>query len=70
MKRILLGIAVTALLLVPVALADVPGGSAASAAWQALQKTGPDLLGKVKTYRQPEPGTPVTHPRPRRPPPA
>ena len=51
MKRILLGIAVIALLLVPVALADDPGGSSASAACKALQKTAPDMFGQGKTYR-------------------
>ena len=51
MKQVLL-IGLTALLLVPAALADTTSGSGgASAACKALQKTSPDMFGPGKTYR-------------------
>jgi hypothetical protein len=50
MRRILF-ITVLVLLLVPVALADEPGGSSASAACKPLQKTAPAMFGPGKTYR-------------------
>jgi hypothetical protein len=50
MMRVLL-IGLTALLLVPVALADDPGDSGASAACKALQTTAPAMFGAGKTYR-------------------
>ena len=51
MKQVLL-IGLTALLLVPAALADTPSGSGgAAAACKALQKTAPDMFGPGKTYR-------------------
>jgi hypothetical protein len=50
MKHVLL-IGLTALLLVPAALADAPSDSSASAACKTLKATAPAMFGAGKTYR-------------------